>query len=147
MEPEVLTSIVTVALAVVFFVLSAVHVYWAVGGHVGFEQAVPHIDKKPAFKPGLLMTVLVALVLLGCALITLKLGFPALVSLPFDQYYVYAGWGLAVLFCVRAVGDFKLVGFFKTVKGTLFADCDTRYYSPLCCVLSLGLTYLSVGFV
>lgn len=32
----------------------------------------------------------------------------------------------------RAVGDFRLVGFFKKVKGSEFALMDTLLYSPLC---------------
>jgi len=146
-EADLLTSVVTSALIIIFLILSAVHVYWAVGGAVGFEHVVPHINGKPAFTPGPLVTVVVALGLLGCALFTLILGFGAPEGAPFDPYYGYAGWGLCSLFCARAVGDFKLVGFFKTVKGTLFAHYDTRYYSPLCSMLALGLAYLSAGAI
>jgi len=39
--------------------------------------------------------------------------------------------GMAVVFAARAVGDFKYVGFFKSIKGTTFALWDTRVYSPL----------------
>jgi len=38
---------------------------------------------------------------------------------------------MAVVFAARAVGDFKYVGFFKSIKGTTFALWDTRVYSPL----------------
>ena len=51
-------------------------------------------------------------------------------------------WALdavAVVLLVRAVGDFRLVGFFKKVTGSRFARLDTMVFSPLCVVLGLGL--------
>jgi hypothetical protein len=40
------------------------------------------------------------------------------------------------------VGDLKLVGFFKRIKGTRFAELDTWLYAPLCVLLALGLVLL-----
>ena len=37
----------------------------------------------------------------------------------------------------RGIGDFRYVGFFKRVKGSLFATRDTYLYSPLCMVLAV----------
>jgi hypothetical protein len=34
--------------------------------------------------------------------------------------------------------EFRLVGFFKRVRGTAFARWDTAFFSPLCLALSLG---------
>jgi catechol 2,3-dioxygenase-like lactoylglutathione lyase family enzyme len=47
------------------------------------------------------------------------------------------------VFLLRAVGDFRLVGFFKRVRGTPFARWDTRLFSPLC--VALGLASLWVA--
>jgi len=44
---------------------------------------------------------------------------------------------MMIVFAARAVGDFKYMGFFKSVKGTKFALWDTRMYSPLNVVLSV----------
>jgi hypothetical protein len=41
-------------------------------------------------------------------------------------------WGLALVFMLRAVGNLRTFGFFKTVTGTPFARWDTWLYSPLC---------------
>lgn len=41
---------------------------------------------------------------------------------------------------LRAVGDFRLVGLFKTVRGTAFAHWDSVLYSPI--ALGLGLSAL-----
>lgn len=53
----------------------------------------------------------------------------------------YTGWIIALLFFIRAIGDFKYVGFFKSVKQTTFGTMDTTYYAPLCLVIS------SVGII
>jgi len=63
--------------------------------------------------------------------------------MPFVRYAPYAGWALAVMFAVRAIGDFKRVGFFKKIEGTVFATLDSRVYSPLYLVLSVGFVALS----
>jgi len=123
--------------------LSALHIYWALGGKVGLDKAVPTIDGKPAFQPGTLLILVVASALLGCAYVSLSLGFSHQLVLPYAHFAPYAGWGLAVMFAVRAIGDFKLVGFFKKIKGTVFATLDSRVYSPLCLVLSVGFVALS----
>ena len=59
-----------------------------------------------------------------------------------NNYGLYA---LAIVLIIRAMGDFKYVGFFKTIKNTPFADYDTRYYSPLC--LFLGLNILVIQYL
>jgi len=45
----------------------------------------------------------------------------------------------------RAVGDFKYVGFFKTVRASRFAVLDTWFYSPLCALLALGALWSVAG--
>jgi hypothetical protein len=49
---------------------------------------------------------------------------------------------LAVLFAGRAIGERRYVGFFKRVRGTVFAWWDTRVFSPLCAALSIGYLLL-----
>jgi len=63
--------------------------------------------------------------------------------MPFVRYSSYAGWTLAVMFGVRAIGDFNRVGFCKKIEGSLFATLDSTLYSPLCLVLSVGFAGLS----
>ena len=40
-------------------------------------------------------------------------------------------------------GNFRLVGFFKKVRGTRFATLDTRYYSPLCLFLAAAAFFVT----
>jgi len=46
---------------------------------------------------------------------------------------------IAVVFLIRAMGDFKYVGFFKKVRNTRFAKLDMNFYSPLCVAVSVTI--------
>jgi hypothetical protein len=111
--------------------LGAIHLYWAAGGSVGKDGAIPSVDGKPVFSPGSAGTALVGIALFVAAgLITTSVS-----PIPFK---VAAGL-LAFIFCARAVGDFNYVGFFKRVKGSRFARQDTYLYSPLCVILAASI--------
>ena len=63
---------------------------------------------------------------------------------PIPERIAYWGtWALVVVFLGRALGDFRLVGFTKRVRGTAFARWDTLLYSPLCTALGLGLLWIA----
>jgi hypothetical protein len=38
---------------------------------------------------------------------------------------------------LRAIGDFRYVGFFKRIRDSKFARLDTLAYSPLCAALAV----------
>jgi hypothetical protein len=123
--------------ALIFAVLSAIHVYWARGGRWGAANAVPEIDGKPLFRPGTVVTLVVAgLLAVAGALVLQRAGL----AYAFGPKMVRrAGvWVVALAFVVRAVGDFNYIGFFKRRRGTRFAHLDTRLYSPL--ALGLGVS-------
>ena len=125
------------ALATVLAFLSALHIYWAFGGRWGWGAAIPQVDGRPAFTPSRFATLLVALGLAAAAVLPLvRAG-----ALPFSVPRWLFQWSaifLAFVFFIRAVGDFRLVGFFKRVRGTPFAIWDTRLFSPLCLLLAAG---------
>jgi len=120
----------------ILLTLSAVHAYWAAGGVAGKAAAVPERKGRPVFTPSATGTAVVAACLaLAAVLIAMRAGlFPAsfLGSVP-----RIATWALVVVFALRAIGDFRYVGFFKRVRGTRFARLDTMFYSPLCFLLAL----------
>lgn len=132
-----LSAPVALVVATVLAALSGLHVYWAFGGRRGRRAAIPELDGKPLFQPGLAGTLVVAFLLAAAG--TLVLGraavgprvFPPAVSL-------WGTWGVTVAFLGRAVGDFNYVGFFKRRKTTAFARLDTRLYSPLTLALGAG---------
>ena len=139
-----MTPILAVVLATVLASISALHLYWAVGGPWASVAVVPtkpsgptpsDAGGLPVFSPGVLSTVAVAVLLAVAALIALGAG--GSVALPVPNALVRIGiWVLAVVLLLRAIGDFRYVGFFKRVRGTRFAKLDTRFLSPLCLTLS-----------
>ncbi|HEY6186207.1 MAG TPA: DUF3995 domain-containing protein [Pyrinomonadaceae bacterium] len=130
-------------LAAVFAVLSLFHIYWALGGRVGSGATVPVVGGKQTFNPSPAGTLLVAAALL-LAMFTV-LGQAELLTAAIPKWIFR--WGtcvLALLFFLRAVGEFKLVGFFKRASATRFAYWDTWLFSPLClliAVMAFALVY------
>jgi hypothetical protein len=53
-------------------------------------------------------------------------------------------YALALGLLARAVGEFKYVGFFKSVRGSRFATLDTLVYSPLCILLATGVVFVAL---
>lgn len=126
----------------VFVTLGLWHVYWALGGVFAKAAAIPEVDGVPAFSPTRGVTALVGVVLFCFALLLVATSRVVSLPVPADvlSWLCYA---LAVALFARAVGEFRLVGFFKRVRGTRFSRLDTLVYSPLC--LGLSLLVFAVG--
>jgi fatty acid desaturase len=118
--------------AAVFAFLALLHFYWAARGVDANSAAIPQVDGKPAFKPTKAATAAVGLVLLATSAIVLLQVQPLIA-------------GAAAVLVLRAIGDFRLVGFFKRVRGSRFARLDTLLYSPLCLVLGAALALQAAG--
>jgi len=121
----------------VLFIIGAIHIYWVLGGHRGVSIAVPtknHTD-QPLFTPGRIGTAAVAILFLAASALILM--YADIVPV-FGPAWLpsFAGWAIAIVFLVRATGEFRAVGFFKTIRNTAFARMDTYVYSPLCFVVS-----------
>ena len=124
---------------VILLVLAAVHVYWAVGGKAGKGAAIPTAQGRAVIKPSALSTAIVAAGLcVIAALLACRIGWLKLAGLASDNIVVQiAAWLIAAVFALRAIGDFRYVGFFKSIRDTRFARLDTLAYSPLCAVLAV----------
>jgi hypothetical protein len=134
--------VVGVALGAVFACLAALHVLWAFGGRWGAGAAIPEVGGRPRFTPSRFATLAVAAALAGAAAVVLARADLILSSAPpWASRWPAAALGAA--FVLRSIGDFRLVGFFKSVTGTRFARWDTRLYSPLCLLLGLGALWLA----
>lgn len=134
-----LKTVIAFPLIAVFLTLSLWHVYWLLGGRVGLDVAIPEVDGKPVFQPSAAATFVIAVALALCAL--LLAATAGLVSLPLSHtLLVWLTQALAVVLLLRAIGDFRLVGFFKRIRDTRFARLDTAVYSPLCLLLAIGST-------
>lgn len=125
-----------VSLAAVFAVLSLFHIYWALGGRFGSGATVPVVSGKQTFRPSPAGTMMVAVALL-LAMFTV-LGQAGLLGEVIPKWIFRLGTCvLALIFFLRAIGEFKLVGFFKRASDTRFAYWDTWLFSPLCLAIAL----------
>ena len=124
-------ALLAALLSIVFLALAMVHVYWALGGQSGRLEAVPSLHGRPLFTPSPLATLLVALALVVAAAIVA--GTVGWIHRPVStRVFRVLTIVMSLVFFVRAVGDFRYVGFFKSARDTRFAYWDSLLYSPLC---------------
>jgi hypothetical protein len=125
-----------ILLAVIFTIQGLLHLYWAAGGRLASGVTVPVVGGRRTFNPSPTGTVLVAVAFLIAIFIILgrigKLGD----AIP-GWVFRLGTFGIFVIFFLRAVGELKLVGFFKRVRDTPFAYWDTWLFSPLCLVIAV----------
>ena len=136
--------VLSVINALIFTIISGFHFYWAMGGKVGFDVVLPsNTDGVKSLNPSKSITFIAACVFLSVAIFYLiKVDLiPIKLNGLIELFGLYP---LAIVLIIRAIGDFKYVGFFKTTKNTPFAVYDTRYYSPLCLFLGLSTLVLQL---
>ncbi len=133
----------SIPVATAFALLSALHLYWAAGGRAGAVAALPERNGAPLFQPGLASTLAVAGLLAFAALLVLAhAGHRPAPALP--GWMVTLGVPVAAAaLLLRAVGDFRFVGFFKKVRDTRFARLDTRVYSPIALLLGAATAFVA----
>ena len=129
---DILSSLV----ALVMGIVALAHFYWAFGGDYGLSSAGPKLKGSEVFKPGRLLTFIVACILMGLAILALQLRAP---WQPLESFISYIGFFVSVVLILRAIGDFNYVGFFKKTYNSDFARVDTKYFSPG--ILLLGIAY------
>jgi hypothetical protein len=123
-------------LAAVFAVLSLFHVYWAAGGRVGIGSGVPTVNGARVFNPSTAGTLAVAAALF-CAMLVILGQINLLGDVVPKWIFRWATFFIGILFFLRAIGEFRLVGFFKQVRDTPFAFWDTWLFSPLCLLIAV----------
>ncbi|HEX4335691.1 MAG TPA: DUF3995 domain-containing protein [Polyangiaceae bacterium] len=136
---------VAVALVALFSSLGALHVYWAAGGSWGSRVSVPEIDGKPAFRPGRTATLVVALLLATAAAVVSVRANLFVVGSAGSRIAHLGTWTLVAVFVLRAIGDFRRVGFFQGPRRTPFARYDTFLFSPLSLAIALGCLFTALG--
>ena len=137
-------QIIATFLAVSFAGLAILHLYWAGGGSVGLNSAVPTTEDTPIFTPGPVATTAVALLLAGFAMVALALGF-GWISASLVPYATFMGYALGIVLILRAVGEFRYVGVFKRIKTSKFARYDTWLFSPFCLLAGLAFLLLAAN--
>src|SRR5688500_12674436 len=131
--------IVLIAINTLFLLfLSCLHFYWGFGGNLWYADVLPSNSAgSKRLNPGITATFVVAFGLLFLALITIgNLGsWDKSVS---RKYFTYGALLVSISLCIRAIGDFKFVGFFMTATGSRFAVNDKQLCTPFC--VSIALT-------
>lgn len=103
-------------ISIILIVLSVLHFHWAFGGLWGFDKALPTNEKGVrVLNPKKLDSAIVGLGLLIFSIFYLIGTGVIFISLP-AWVYSYIGWIIPAIFTLRALGDFRYVGFFKKVK-------------------------------
>ncbi|MBA4851762.1 DUF3995 domain-containing protein [Emticicia sp. BO119] len=130
--------------AILLGFISLIHFYWLVGGRWGSFVAIPTSKEgKSTFQPGMFATLTVALGLFFMALLHIDKAGLVELTLP-DWIDTYALKIIAFIFLIRAIGEFRYIGFFKKITNTPFARSGTWLYSPLCLLLSLNALLTSL---
>jgi hypothetical protein len=129
--------------------IGTLHIYWALRGTAGIVGAglalVPEVGGRPAFTPGPVWTLAIAVLLgIAAALVALQGKLFVIGGLPSALTRVGA-LGAAAVLAARGVGEFRLVGLFKRVRGTRFARLDSLVYTPLCLALAAGIVIVAVA--
>jgi hypothetical protein len=134
---------VAFTIACVLFLLSALHVWWGVEGVEATSPMIPQVDGKPSFVPESRDCYAVAAALALASILVITRG--GLLRSPFPETWTQIGTiAVGGVLVLRAIGDFHTLGFFKRVRGTEFAEWDTRLYSPLALVLGVATLYLAL---
>jgi hypothetical protein len=128
--------LLSIIVFLIMFVVASFHFYWAFGGKFGLLSAGPSLEGGKDFIPSRALIFIVAVTLLALAILAIQLVSPIKA---FKEYIHVIGYIVSALLIIRAIGDFKYVGFFKKIYNSKFATLDTRFFSPL--VLFLGISY------
>lgn len=128
--------------AFIFLLLAGIHFYWAIGGRVGLEQAIPSAykdrfaimsTKKIYFV--MTMIICISLLLFGWVMLA-HLGD---IGIQNEVWLRGISITLGGVFLVRAIGDFNTCGFFKLRGRDAFSKWDSWLYSPLCFYLGTSI--------
>jgi hypothetical protein len=133
---------IAIALASVLLALSVLHVFWAIRNRFTSSVVIPKVNGRPAFIPSRASSIAVACALAVAAFIALAQGHVVAFHGPAAPLR-WAAYAAGLTFTARAIGDFRLVGFFKRIKGTDFARWDYFLFAPLCTLIGASFLYLA----
>lgn len=130
--------IASLLLSIVLISLGSIHFNWVLGGTFGFSESLPTNEKgERVLHPKKIDSAVVGLGLTLFGIFYLFQSGIIAFNLPL-WILKYAGWIIPTIFIIRAIGDFKYIGFFKKIQNTTFGKLDSKFYSPLC--LCIGIT-------
>lgn len=127
-------------------ILSLLHIYWVVGGQWGLHGAIPekYLERYLQSENHLLMrlsTLVVAIGLMMFSFVILSNHY-ALSTLISGTMIRVGTLMIAIIFTLRAIGDFNIVGIFKKASDSVFAKNDNKIYIPICLFLAVGSYFI-----
>lgn len=114
-----------------------IHLNWVIGGKFGFVESLPTKENgERVLNPKKIDSAIVGIGLIAFGFFyVLKSG---LIEYNLPEWILkYGSWIIPIIFLLRAVGEFKYIGFFKRVKKTDFGKLDTKLFSPLCLIIGI----------
>jgi len=129
--------ILSILLSLILIGLGIIHFNWVIGGKFGFSESLPTKESgERVFSPKKIDSAIVGIGLTAFGLFYVFKSGLIEYNLP-EWIMKYGSWVIPALFLLRAIGEFKYVGVFKSVKNTDFGKLDTKFFSPLC--LAIGI--------
>ncbi|MCX2745492.1 DUF3995 domain-containing protein [Mangrovivirga sp. M17] len=124
-------------LSFIFLILGLIHLNWVIGGEFGFAQSLPTKENgERILNPKKADSAIVGIGLIFFAMFYIFKSGIINHQIP-GWVMKYGGWIIPSIFILRAIGDFKYVGFFKKLKDTDFGKRDTKFFSPLCLIIGI----------
>ncbi|WP_117885334.1 DUF3995 domain-containing protein [Aureibaculum luteum] len=133
--------ILSLLLSIILIGLGMIHFNWAIGGKLGFSVTLPTKENgERIINPKKIDSAIVGIGLTSFGVFyVFKSG---LIESNLPEWTIkFGSWIIPILFLLRAIGEFRYIGFFKSVKGTDFGKLDTKFFSPLCLLIGIfGIT-------
>jgi len=136
---------ISILVATAFAGLAILHIYWALGGKLDIRKMIPVVNDEPVFTPGVFGTFVVAVVLTCFAMVALALGFNGTVPVNYQPCLKIIGFAIGTVLVLRAIGEFRYIGFFKRVRGSDFATYDNWLYSPFCMFTGSAFIFMAAN--
>jgi hypothetical protein len=129
--------ILSILLSIILIGLGLIHFNWVVGGKFGFAESLPTKESgERVLNPKKIDSAIVGIGLTAFGIFyVLKSGLFEY-NLP-EWIMKYGSWIIPIIFLLRAIGEFKYIGFFKSIKKTDFGKLDTKFFSPLCLIIGI----------
>ncbi len=133
----ILLKSVSLFLFVIFSILGGFHFYWLFGGIWGLKKVIPTKTKNATrLEIPRIATLFVAIILSSMGIFYLMHADFIVIDLP-NFLMTFCVWAIPIVFALRAIGEFRFVGYFKRIRDTDFAKADTQLFTPLCTLISV----------
>ena len=114
-----------------------IHLNWVIGGKFGYVESLPTKENgERVLNPKKIDSAIIGIGLIAFGIFYMIESGLIEYNLP-EWIIKYGSWIIPIIFLLRAVGEFKYVGFFKSVRKTEFGKLDTKLFSPLCLIIGI----------